>query len=678
MTEQPAAPRVLLVEDSPSEGWLLAEILRSRGYTVVACESGEEAMAAWREAPSPMVVLDWMLPGMSGGEVCQAIRKTAAGRHAVILVVTGKNDPADLEAVLASGADDYVAKPVDVGLLNIRLAVAERNVRDAESRKVAEEALAQATQELQTLFENLGSVYFSVDLRANRLIQVSPTVEDFLGIPHAELDENPERWPELLPGVDPVDVLAQLGKLEEKRALILELMGIRKSDDRWLEASIRPQRAPDGTLLRIDGVISDVSERRRSQLQLAARNQELQTLHQISEITLTSQSLEDGYARILGVAAQSLGFPIGAVEILEESSSRLRIAAAVGLEDSLGAVGRLVPLDGSVSAEALKSGHPEVVEDLSRRRGLSHTLTDEAGLHTVIAFPMILSGEALGVLSFAHTEVAPPPPRTIRWGTSLANQVATFTDRLRTLEALRTEETRYRVLAGELQRANQELESFGYTVSHDLRAPLRTMQGFAHTLLQDYGSRLDAKGRGYLERILASGSQSELLIRDLLTYSRLSLEEIQLDTVSLDEVVSVAISQLEADLRESRARLEVQERLPRVLGHQTTLVQVVSNLLSNAVKFAKEGEQPTVRLRAEMEKGQVRLWVEDDGVGIPEDQLDRVFRAFERGTLTQARPGTGIGLAVVRRGVERMGGSAGVESSPGKGARFWIELRSAD
>lgn len=141
--------------------------------------------------------------------------------------------------------------------------------------------------------------------------------------------------------------------------------------------------------------------------------------------------------------------------------------------------------------------------------------------------------------------------------------------------------------------------------------------------------------------------------------------------------MSTALSQLEGDLREAGARVEVEEGLPEVLGHYTTLVQVVANLLSNGTKFTRSGVPPEIRIHHEEREGHVRLWVEDNGIGIPPEQQERIFRAFERLTQSEGRPGTGIGLAIVRRGVERVGGTAGVESSTGEGCRFWIELLPA-
>jgi signal transduction histidine kinase len=230
-------------------------------------------------------------------------------------------------------------------------------------------------------------------------------------------------------------------------------------------------------------------------------------------------------------------------------------------------------------------------------------------------------------------------------------------------------------LASQLQQANQELESFAYSVSHDLRAPLRTMQGFAHALLQNHGDGLDPEARDYARRIIASGQQSERLISDLLSYSRLSFEKLEMKPVELASVVDAAREQVQADLNESQAHVEVHGPLHVVMGNHTALVQVVANLLSNAVKFVPPERKPEVTVRAEEREEHIRLWVEDNGIGIPEGQEDRIFRVFERLAEGGAHPGTGIGLAIVRRAMQRIGGECGVARLAGGGSAFWIEAK---
>jgi PAS domain S-box-containing protein len=230
----------------------------------------------------------------------------------------------------------------------------------------------------------------------------------------------------------------------------------------------------------------------------------------------------------------------------------------------------------------------------------------------------------------------------------------------------------------DLAAANEELDAFSYSISHDLRAPLRAMQGFSEALVEDYGGRLDATGHDYARRIVAGSRQMDALIQDLLAYSRLVRAEIRLDAVSLETVVDEACGALELELKERGGEITVGRPLARVMGHRAVLGQIVTNLLSNAVKFTRPGTTPRVHVRSQRDGGLVRLWVEDNGIGIEPQHRERIFRAFERLHGAQQYPGTGIGLAIVQKGATRLGGRTGVESEPGAGSRFWLELVAAE
>jgi PAS domain S-box-containing protein len=228
----------------------------------------------------------------------------------------------------------------------------------------------------------------------------------------------------------------------------------------------------------------------------------------------------------------------------------------------------------------------------------------------------------------------------------------------------------------DLEAANRELESFAYTVSHDLRAPLRSMEGFGQALLEDYADALGKEGREFVRRIAEAAGRMSELIDDLLGYARLSRSELKPARVELDGVVAEAQYQIAAELTSRHAILTVDAPLPAVVGHQRTLVQVIANLISNAAKFVAEGTQPRITVRAQRSRQTVRLWVEDNGIGIAPRHQDQVFRVFERLHGVEAYPGTGIGLAIVRKGVEHMGGKVGIDSKPGHGSRFWFELQA--
>ncbi|HYR30421.1 MAG TPA: ATP-binding protein, partial [Gemmatimonadales bacterium] len=245
-------------------------------------------------------------------------------------------------------------------------------------------------------------------------------------------------------------------------------------------------------------------------------------------------------------------------------------------------------------------------------------------------------------------------------------------------EAQQRLEDRVQARTAELQERNEELEAFAYSISHDLRAPLRAMGGFSQALLEDYGERLDATGRQYAERVVAGASTMDQLIRDLLSYSRITRSELRLAPLDLHHAMQSATEQVADEVAARHARVVVDEPLPAVVGHDTTLAQVLANLLGNAVKFVPVERTPEVHVRAELRDGRVRVWVEDNGIGVAPEHHERIFRVFERLNPAEDYPGTGIGLAIVRKGVERMGGRVGVEAQPGGGSRFWIELSQAE
>lgn len=228
-----------------------------------------------------------------------------------------------------------------------------------------------------------------------------------------------------------------------------------------------------------------------------------------------------------------------------------------------------------------------------------------------------------------------------------------------------------------LQETNSAMESFSYSVSHDLRAPLRSLRGFSQVLLDDYAEKLDANGHDYLQRINRAATRMDLLVRDLLTYSRLSRAELVLSTVSLNALLNDVITNHHIDSPSKNEEIDLVPTDLSVRAHPATLAQSVTNLLQNAVKFMRPGQIPKVRVLCEDCGDTVRIWVEDNGIGIDAKHYDRVFRIFERLHGIDSYSGTGIGLAVVRKVVERMGGTVGVISEVGVGSRFWIQLVKA-
>ncbi len=238
------------------------------------------------------------------------------------------------------------------------------------------------------------------------------------------------------------------------------------------------------------------------------------------------------------------------------------------------------------------------------------------------------------------------------------------------LEKIVTERTH------ELRETIAEIESFSYSISHDMRGPLRAMQGYASVLEEELKGKIGAEEWGYLGRIVAAASHLNKLVQDILSYSQVSRTKLQLSAIDLQPLLLELIHQ-NPNLQPPLAQIRIEGPLPIVFGHETALTQICANLLGNAVKFVYPGTTALVRVWSETHEGRVRIWISDNGIGIEPKNQERIFQMFERINSAKDYEGTGIGLAIVKKAVERMGGQIGLESELGKGARFWFELRCA-
>lgn len=225
----------------------------------------------------------------------------------------------------------------------------------------------------------------------------------------------------------------------------------------------------------------------------------------------------------------------------------------------------------------------------------------------------------------------------------------------------------------DLEKKNKELEAFVYTVSHDLRTPLISLEGFSDMLSEEFGDVLGEDGIHYLERIKANVQKMDDFIDDLLELSRIGRKEPPKEDVNMGGVVDEVLEDLRSRIEEKDINVEVKGDMPTICFQRKRVYQIFSNLVSNACKYMGEPENPRIEIGFEDKGDKCLFWVEDNGIGIEEDQKDKVFEIFQREERGDAK-GTGVGLAIVKRIIENQGGEIWVESEKGEGSTFYVNL----
>lgn len=263
-------------------------------------------------------------------------------------------------------------------------------------------------------------------------------------------------------------------------------------------------------------------------------------------------------------------------------------------------------------------------------------------------------------------------------GNRIVSAVRDITERKLAVEKIRrlNEELEQRVIerTAQLEAANQDLKSFAYSVSHDLRAPLRAINGFAQIIARRHGDSLNEEAQHYFGNIVTASAHMSQLIDDLLLYSRVGRQAVRRQPVPLGALLAQVAANLSDRVAETGAHFSLPDDLPIVSGDHTLLTQVFTNLFDNALVYRRPGVVPRVVVKSQTKTDAFIISISDNGIGIPPEFHEKIFSIFQRLHSQEEYPGTGIGLAIVKKAAGLMGGQVWVESVVGQGSTFYVEL----
>ena len=403
------------------------------------------------------------------------------------------------------------------------------------------------------------------------------------------------------------------------------------------------------------------------------RAQEQATLTAIATAVSQSHDLDELLEIAMDKVLEVTGRELGTLRLKDPVTGKIRLVSHRGLS------ARYV--------EAVQSGQIPTKKDILivLEMGQSVVLNDRESIaqlefhgesdviHALAIVPLKAEGKVVGALAVATTRPAPFLPREVELLEAIGNVVGVAVEKARLFDESRRLVDELQTLTQELQLKNKELDTFVYTVSHDLKAPLVTLQGMAELLMESSGKTLDEQGQHFLNRLKANARQMEQLILDLLTLSRIGRETCCPEAVPLGEVVDQILGVWDERIRAKGIRVTCHE-LPALWGVKPQIEQVVGNLIGNAVKYSGEPAEPVIEIGAKDAAGEggdvmVECYVRDNGIGIDPAYHEKVFEIFQRLKETESE-GTGVGLAIVKKIVEGAGGRIWVESTRGQGATF--------
>ncbi|MEO8657988.1 MAG: ATP-binding protein [Bryobacteraceae bacterium] len=616
--------RILIADDNADMRDHIRRILGLDYYDIIAVADGRAALDAARDAMPDLILSDVMMPSLDGFELIRELRADAGLREVPVILLSARAGEEARTAGIAAGADDYLTKPFSSRelLARVQTTLKHQQLR-RESHKEIERTnllLQQRTQQYETLLDRAPIGVYLVDADF-RIREVNPTARPVFG-----------GLPDLI-GRDFSDVLHILWAKEDADAVIQRFRHTLETGESYT--------APEWIEDRLDRNITEYYEWRIDRIPLPdGRFGVVAYFRDISAQVLARVKIAESEEQL-----QSM------VNTIDQLAWMARADGWIFWYNS-----RWYEYTGTTPAEMEGWGwqsvhHPQRLPNVMEK-WIESIRTGEP---FNMVFPLKGADGTFRPFLTRVNPVRDQKGEIVRWfGTN-------------------TDITEQREIQEQLQRANQDLEQFAYSASHDLQEPLRSVKIYSELLSERFRPQLEGQGLEFLDYVRNGATRMEMLIRDLLTYTQVATQDRPDESADANVAMKAALANLAGTISESGARISC-DPLPALPVHDTHLQQLFQNLIGNAVKYRRPGVPPVVHISAQRQNASWCFDISDNGIGVEEEYRERIFGLFKRLHTGDEYSGTGIGLAICQRIVERYGGRIWVDSAPGKGSTFRFTL----
>ena len=563
-----------------------------------------------------------------------------------------------------------------------------------QDRALLERSLALSSQEMTALYENLRrSTETQLAMERDKLQSVVTSVADGLCL----LDDE-GKLVYMNPAAEKI-VLWSSDYLIGKPFLDIVLCSAEDTSPTWQKALIHRHpyqendavfRTRTGKLFPVEynlnptvgsqsGMVltfRDITKRKESEQALRESEEKSMLLHTIS--STPSRKIEEQLQKALSVATNALGMDLGIISKIQGES--YTVIDFYGPNFPI-TQGQKFALTETYCSIVVEKNQTIAINNVGQSVYQCHPCYQAMGLEAYIASPIYVHGRFFGTLNFSRPNYRPTP-----FSNSDKNFVNLLAQWVSSVIERRLADERLQAYSANLEQSNRELQDFAYVASHDLQEPLRKIQAFGSRVEKMYGDKLDDRGRDYLQRMSNAAARMQLLINDLLAFSRVTTRPEPFQSVNLNRIAQEVLGDLEVRIEQSSGKVIVGP-LPTIDGDPTQLRMLFQNLLGNALKFSKPGVPPVIQVSCHrlerileedglpnIKEGYQQLLIQDNGIGFDPKYVDRIFNIFQRLHGRGEYEGTGVGLAICRKIADRHHGTITASSTPQEGATFIVTL----